>query len=66
MFRPPGHNVSRYWVNDSFAAELEALLRALSTAKAPPGCWRKRSLKRAIESSRRAEPVAIQRRDYSF
>lgn len=55
---------------DSFTAELKAFLGALRSAQPPPipgaaGLLAQAVIEAAFESSRRAQPVAIDRRDYS-
>ncbi len=56
---------------DSFTEELAAFLGALRSGEPPPipgaaGLLAQAVIEAAFESSRRAEPVAIDRRDYSF
>ena len=56
---------------DSFTSELEAFLGALHSAKPPPipgsaGLVAQAVIDAAFESSRRAEPVALDQRDYGF
>lgn len=56
---------------DSFSAELAAFLQALRSGEPPPipgaaGLLAQAVIEAAFESSRRAEPVALDRRDYSF
>ncbi len=55
---------------DSFTAELEAFLRALRSAEPPPipgaaGLLAQAVIEAAFESNRRAEPVAMDQRDYA-
>ena len=56
---------------DSFTAELTAFLLALRSAQLPPipgaaGLLAQAVIEAAFQSSRRGEPVPIDRRDYSF